>query len=140
MRFAKILWLSVLFKRWFVFISPTKFASVGSAFKSTRKTLPLHLVPLSRYDIQCLAMFNWIGATLILLLSLLLSLPFLFQEKGECYTCGSNSFGQLGFPKGVTDSRPSLVKSLAGKVISHIACGDTFTVAVTAGSLLYNHI
>ena len=61
-----------------------------------------------------------------------------FQEKGECYTCGSNSFGQLGFPTGASDSRPCLVKSLEGKIITDIACGDTFTVAVTAGSFFHD--
>ena len=61
-----------------------------------------------------------------------------FQEKGECYTCGSNSFGQLGFPKGASDSRPCLVKSLEAKIIIDIACGDTFTVAVTAGSFFHD--
>ena len=58
---------------------------------------------------------------------------FIFQENGNCYTCGSNSFGQLGFPKSGSNHRPCLVKSLEEKVIIHVACGDTFTVAVTAG-------
>ncbi|CAB4010471.1 serine threonine- kinase Nek8-like, partial [Paramuricea clavata] len=57
--------------------------------------------------------------------------------KGKCYTCGSNSFGQLGFPKRASDPRPCLVKSLEEKLISHIACGDTFTVAVTADNEIY---
>ena len=56
-----------------------------------------------------------------------------FKEKGECYTCGSNSFGQLGYPKSSSNSRPCLVKSFGEKVINHIACGDTFTIAVTIG-------
>lgn len=56
-----------------------------------------------------------------------------FVEKGECYTCGSNSFGQLGFPKTESNDLPYLVGSLEEKVFSHIACGDTFTVAVTTG-------
>lgn len=58
-------------------------------------------------------------------------------EKGKVYACGSNSFGQLGFSKNVSHSHPRLVKSLEEKNVSHIACGDAFTVAVTAGSFEY---
>ncbi|XP_028404721.1 serine/threonine-protein kinase Nek8-like isoform X2 [Dendronephthya gigantea] len=59
-------------------------------------------------------------------------------EKGKVYACGSNSFGQLGLSKlNVSDSNPRLVKSLEEKNVSHIACGDAFTVAVTADNEIY---
>ncbi|GFO13285.1 serine/threonine-protein kinase nek8 [Plakobranchus ocellatus] len=59
-------------------------------------------------------------------------------EAGECYTAGSNQFGQLG---AVTEqgSRggPVLVPALSGKVVSLLACGDIFTVAVTQDQVIY---
>jgi len=48
---------------------------------------------------------------------------------GECYTLGCNQFGQLG----VSGSSGSCcrVTQLEGHVVTKVACGDTFTVAVT---------
>ncbi|RUS85141.1 hypothetical protein EGW08_007105 [Elysia chlorotica] len=59
-------------------------------------------------------------------------------EAGECYTAGSNQFGQLG---AVADSGsrggPVLVSALSGKAVSLLACGDIFTVAVTEDQVIY---
>lgn len=53
---------------------------------------------------------------------------------GECYTFGSNQFGQLGI--GCTDSQPQShavhkVNELQTKYIVRVACGDAYTVAVS---------
>ncbi|BFY99642.1 hypothetical protein BsWGS_02682 [Bradybaena similaris] len=52
-------------------------------------------------------------------------------DKGECYTFGSNQFGQLGVEGDVVARHPALVALLQNKVITMLSCGDTFTVAVS---------
>lgn len=63
----------------------------------------------------------------------------IITETGECYTAGSNQFGQLGATT-VPGSRggPVLVAALSGKVVSLLACGDIFTVAVTEDQAIYS--
>lgn len=53
--------------------------------------------------------------------------------EGKCYTFGSNQFRQLGFDKEPQDRRPGLLRALTSYSITTVACGDTFTVAVTDG-------
>ena len=59
----------------------------------------------------------------------------LHPEDGECYTFGSNQFGQLGVNKSVSarDTGPRTVDVLKEHAVSMVGCGDTFTVAVTQG-------
>ncbi|XP_006811323.1 serine/threonine-protein kinase Nek8-like [Saccoglossus kowalevskii] len=51
-------------------------------------------------------------------------------DKGECYTFGSNQFGQLGH--GVVGQNRQMGKVLfpEGTKILDVACGDTYTVAI----------
>jgi len=56
--------------------------------------------------------------------------------SGECYTLGSNQFGQLGVScseSDADDGRASCnrVSRLECHIVTHVACGDSFTVAVT---------
>ena len=53
--------------------------------------------------------------------------------EGKCYTFGSNQFGQLGYEKEPQDRRPAQVKALNSCKLSAVACGDTFTMAVSEG-------
>jgi NIMA (never in mitosis gene a)-related kinase len=57
----------------------------------------------------------------------------LFSVEGKCYTFGSNQFGQLGYDKDPQDRRPALVKTLSPYKLINVACGDTFSVAVSQG-------
>ena len=55
---------------------------------------------------------------------------------GDCYTLGYNQFGQLGLADsgdGVGSSGGGChrVTQLEGHVVTDVACGDSFTVAVT---------
>lgn len=59
------------------------------------------------------------------------------SENGKCYTCGSNSFGQLGFTRTGPETHPQVVKSLEEKNIDNVTCGDTYTVAVTSDGEIY---
>ena len=60
-----------------------------------------------------------------------------FTVEGKCYTFGSNQFGQLGYEKEPQDRRPALVKALNSCKLSAVACGDTFTMAVSEGIYIY---
>jgi NIMA (never in mitosis gene a)-related kinase len=62
----------------------------------------------------------------------------LVSDNGKCYTFGSNNFGQLGH-KVHEDRLPAKVAALESEVLSRIACGDTFTVAISAGKF-WNYI
>ena len=55
------------------------------------------------------------------------------SESGECYTFGSNHFGQLGYSTEQQCER--LVRRVDIPPATHVACGDTFTVAVTTGQI-----
>lgn len=56
-------------------------------------------------------------------------------EAGECYTFGSNQFSQLGYNTEYKKDRfPQKLETL---VVSTVACGDTFSVAVTKDCDVY---
>ena len=57
----------------------------------------------------------------------------LFTVNGQCYTCGSNQFGQLGDDVERSGRQPRHVKALQPYKITKVACGDTYTVAVSEG-------
>ena len=57
-------------------------------------------------------------------------------DSGLVFTVGSNKNNQLGYQRVKGDLRPQLVESLSKKKIQHISCGDTYTVAITTGTLL----
>ncbi|XP_062509330.1 serine/threonine-protein kinase Nek8-like isoform X2 [Corticium candelabrum] len=59
------------------------------------------------------------------------------SEKGQCFTVGSNAFGQLGYRRDAALKGPQLVRALDGKRVDLVQCGDTFTVAVTSGGHVY---
>ena len=52
------------------------------------------------------------------------------------YTFGANKFGQLGHGSDTLDNMPHKVMGLDDKSVQHLACGDTFTVAVTKGAIV----
>ncbi|XP_013380324.1 serine/threonine-protein kinase Nek8 isoform X2 [Lingula anatina] len=58
-------------------------------------------------------------------------------EQGECYSFGSNQFGQLGYNKRPTDGYPEKIPALQGVPVTMVAGGDTFSVAV-AGGIVYS--
>ena len=53
-------------------------------------------------------------------------------SEGKVYTFGSNSFGQLGYHREGGSKQPQVVKCLEDKTVHLVACGDSFTVVVTA--------
>lgn len=53
--------------------------------------------------------------------------------KGQCFTVGSNAFGQLGYRRESALKGPQLVNGLDGKHVELVQCGDTFTVAIASG-------
>lgn len=59
----------------------------------------------------------------------------LLADSGACFTFGSPQFGQLGYTVEATDGRrPRVVDELKTEHVDMVACGDTFTVAVTRGT------
>ncbi|XP_076440668.1 serine/threonine-protein kinase Nek8-like [Babylonia areolata] len=62
----------------------------------------------------------------------------LLTVEGKCYTFGSNQFGQLGYEKESQDRRPALVKVLSSHKLSTVACGDTFTMAVSDAGEIFS--
>jgi NIMA (never in mitosis gene a)-related kinase len=61
----------------------------------------------------------------------------MLTDKGQCYTVGSNAFGQLGYERDSALKGPMLVKGLDGKHVEIVQCGDTFTTAITSGGHVY---
>ncbi|KAJ4458021.1 putative Insoluble matrix shell protein 1 [Paratrimastix pyriformis] len=57
--------------------------------------------------------------------------------KGEVYTWGANECGQLGQGNVADSPHPHLVETLVGRVVKQIACGSTFTAALSDGGELY---
>ena len=55
-----------------------------------------------------------------------------YSESGECYTFGSNQFGQLGNGQDSSIDR-QVHQVLEDMVIVMVSCGDTVTVAVSEG-------
>ena len=58
-------------------------------------------------------------------------------DDGVLYTVGSNSFHQLGYQREDNSINPQRVIALKNKVIIDVGCGDTFTVAVTEGVIIF---
>ena len=54
---------------------------------------------------------------------------------GQLYTCGANQFGQLGYQTDFNSKQAGQVATLKDQRIIMVACGDTFTVAVSEGRL-----
>ena len=52
----------------------------------------------------------------------------LHPVSGRAYTFGSNQWGQLALGHGRQTNKPSFVKSLKGRPITHIACGRSHTL------------
>ena len=52
---------------------------------------------------------------------------------GELYTCGANQFGQLGYQTDFNSKQAGRVTVEPDHKITMVACGDTFTVAVSQG-------
>ena len=63
---------------------------------------------------------------------------FFAVESGECYTLGSNQFGQLGCRTDTATPRIPCKPSFPDDTpVSQVACGDMFTVAVTSGTYVF---
>lgn len=63
----------------------------------------------------------------------------LFVVEGQCYTFGTNQFGQLG--NQTNNSRqPQEVKIAQTQKVAMVACGDTFTVIVADGNNWFKNI
>lgn len=59
--------------------------------------------------------------------------PSIFPaESGQCFTFGSNQFGQLGSGEEAVIDR-EVFEVLRDVDISMVSCGDTFTVVVSNG-------
>ncbi|XP_070562711.1 serine/threonine-protein kinase Nek8-like [Ptychodera flava] len=56
----------------------------------------------------------------------------------ECYTFGSNQFGQLGHNQSANNRQPGKVDVPDGTRITQVACGDTFTVAIGADGEVFS--
>ncbi|XP_065178843.1 uncharacterized protein LOC135809421 isoform X2 [Sycon ciliatum] len=61
----------------------------------------------------------------------------LLSRDGAVLTFGNNQYGQLGLGNNMKQSAPQLVKSLEKERVTHIACGNFFTVAITEGGDIY---
>ena len=58
-----------------------------------------------------------------------------FPDRGECYTFGSNQFGQLGVEGEISPRSVQKVTALEHIKIVKVACGDTFTTAISEGNV-----
>uniref|UniRef100_A0A8C4NCE4 non-specific serine/threonine protein kinase n=1 Tax=Eptatretus burgeri TaxID=7764 RepID=A0A8C4NCE4_EPTBU len=56
------------------------------------------------------------------------------MDSGDCYTFGSNKYGQLGRFTAKDGEQPRHVSTLGAKHICRVSCGDSFTIAVSTGS------
>ncbi|KAL5253674.1 hypothetical protein ACHWQZ_G013448 [Mnemiopsis leidyi] len=52
-------------------------------------------------------------------------------STGRSYTFGSNQWGQLALGHTKQTNKPSFVKSLKGKLVTHVACGRSHTLFAT---------
>ena len=65
---------------------------------------------------------------------------FLFvAARGRCYSCGANSYGQLGY-EGDGGGSPKCVEAIVYENITKVSCGDAFTVATSGGALICVHL
>uniref|UniRef100_UPI00358F840F serine/threonine-protein kinase Nek8 n=1 Tax=Myxine glutinosa TaxID=7769 RepID=UPI00358F840F len=58
-------------------------------------------------------------------------------DSGECYTFGSNKYGQLGRFTARDGQQPRHVSTLGDEHICRVSCGDSFTIAVSTDGDLY---
>lgn len=59
-------------------------------------------------------------------------------ECGECYTFGSNQFGQLGYESDPNvRGQPRCVEALKPFCVSLVDCGDTYSVAITKDNKVF---
>ncbi|KAL4236853.1 Serine/threonine-protein kinase Nek8 [Mactra antiquata] len=72
-----------------------------------------------------------IGNSLVKTVSMGTSHSAIVTVDGELYTCGANQFGQLGYQTDFNSKQAGQVLTLKDYKIQHVACGDTFTVAVS---------
>nr|CAD7453260.1 unnamed protein product [Timema tahoe] len=56
---------------------------------------------------------------------------------GEVYTWGSGDGGRLGHGDNNSREEPTLVQALAGKHVVRVACGSTYSAAITVSGELY---
>ncbi|KAL3868352.1 hypothetical protein ACJMK2_041166 [Sinanodonta woodiana] len=57
---------------------------------------------------------------------------------GQCFTFGANQFGQLGYQTDFNSKQGQMVKALQMYRIVRVACGDTFTVAVSEDGEIFS--
>lgn len=58
--------------------------------------------------------------------------------SGQCYTFGSNQFGQLGYESDPNErGQPHCVMALQSYCVSAVGCGDTYSVAVTEDNKVF---
>lgn len=60
------------------------------------------------------------------------------STDGECYTFGSNKFGQLGYKDSQDSHCPHRVKDVEAYNITHVECGDTFTIAISKDGTVFS--
>lgn len=51
-------------------------------------------------------------------------------HDGQVYSWGENNLGQLGAGDNITKATPQLNQNLEAKRVTHIACGQNFTIAL----------
>jgi NIMA (never in mitosis gene a)-related kinase len=56
--------------------------------------------------------------------------------RGRCYSCGANSYGQLGY-EGDGGGSPKCVEAIVYENITKVSCGDAFTVATSGDGQVY---
>lgn len=72
-----------------------------------------------------------IGNSLVKTVSMGTSHSAIVTVDGELYTCGANPFGQLGYRTDFNSKMAGQVVTVKDHKVTMVACGDTFTVAVT---------
>ncbi|XP_066141939.1 E3 ubiquitin-protein ligase HERC2 isoform X1 [Euwallacea fornicatus] len=59
------------------------------------------------------------------------------EKNGNVYSWGSGNGGKLGHGDAVTKDEPTVIETLQGKDVVSIACGSTYSAAITSGGVLY---
>ncbi|XP_041360031.1 serine/threonine-protein kinase Nek8-like [Gigantopelta aegis] len=78
------------------------------------------------------------GAALVKDVAIGTSHSAIVTVEGQCYTCGSNQFGQLGHDTENPSRQPHQVKALQPYKITKVACGDTYTVAASEDGEIFS--
>ncbi|XP_052774404.1 serine/threonine-protein kinase Nek8-like isoform X1 [Mya arenaria] len=79
-----------------------------------------------------------IGNALVKTVSMGTSHSAIVTVDGELYTCGANQFGQLGYQTDFNSKQAGQVVALQEHKINMVACGDTFTVAVSQDAEVFS--